>query len=61
MTGSLTRSIADGALAAPRERLGIRDRRLSAARVQVIVALAIVPVGVSAIWMGTRVSAVLPR
>jgi signal transduction histidine kinase len=51
MTGSFTRSIADGALAAPRPGVGIRDRWLSAARMQLIVALAIVPVGVSAIWL----------
>jgi hypothetical protein len=51
MTGSLTRPIADGALAAPRHRVGIRDGWVSAARMQVIVALAIVPVGVSAIWL----------
>jgi signal transduction histidine kinase len=33
MTGSFTRSVADGALAAPRPGVGIRDRRLSAARI----------------------------
>jgi signal transduction histidine kinase len=51
MTDTVTRSISDGALAAPRHRTTIRGRRLSAARLQVIVALAIVPVGVSAIWL----------
>jgi hypothetical protein len=51
MTGSLTRPIADGAFAAPRHRVAIRHGWVSAARMQVIVALAIVPVGVSAIWL----------
>lgn len=51
MTGSITPSMADGALAAPRDRVGIRGRFVSATRIQVIVALAIVPVGVSAVWL----------